>query len=312
MPNHLRWAVGNRSPSITEQLTYEDGTIVDLTNPSATVKFKMRAVGTSTLKVDANATITTAATGQVRYDWAALDVDTAAEYLCWWEVTITASGFTQDLNEALIEFYAHAPETNAYIELEELKSSKELTGKNYADLDIQKAILAASRGIDQVLGRRFYPDGDADQVRYYTPTGPGRLWIDDLVTLTELATDAAGGTTFADVWTVNQDFVLEPFQAAAAGHPYTSITVHPAGSKRLPCGYPRSVRVTGKFGWAAAPPQVKTLTAIIAARLVKRTREAPAGIIAFGIEGAVVRASAFASDPEYLFLTDGLNRSVTT
>lgn len=307
MSEHLVWTVGNRNPSITETIT-AGGVVVDLS--ASTVKFKMRADGSSTLKVDAAATIVSAPAGTVRYDWAALDVDTAGLYLCWWEVT--TAGKTQDMLEAAIEFRAHAPEENGYIELEELKSSKELTGKNYADLDIQNAILAASRGIDQVLGRRFYPDSDANQVRYYTPTGPGRLWIDDLVTLTELATDSAGGTTFADVWTTNQDFVLEPFQAAASGHPFTHITVHPAGTKRLPCGYPRSVRVTGKFGWAAAPPQVKTLTAIIASRLVKRTREAPAGIIAFGIEGAVVRASAFASDPEYLFLTDGLNRSVTT
>src|SRR3954447_6862743 len=98
MSDHLIWFVGNRNPSITETLTYADGTVVDLTG--STVKLKMRAVGSSTLKVSASATVVGAATlGQVRYDWAALDVDTGGFYLVWWEVT--TGGKTQDLNEAI-------------------------------------------------------------------------------------------------------------------------------------------------------------------------------------------------------------------
>jgi hypothetical protein len=310
LPNRLIWFTGNRDPSISETITTSDGVAVDLTGDSA--RFRCRAVGSSTLLVDQPVSNTLDATGFVRYDWSAADASSGAlsearDLLVWWQVT--QGGKTQDMNEAVISVYAHAPLSNGYIELEELKATKELTGKTYADADLRLAIVAASRGIDEALGRRFYPDADANQVRYYSPAAYDRLWIDDLVTLTELASDSSGGTSFGDVWTANTDFVLEPLNPPT-GYPWTRITVHPSGSRTLPCGYPRSVRVTGKFGWAAPPSQVKTLTAIVAARLVKRTREAPHGIIQFGVEGAVVRASAFARDPEYQLLTMGLDRSV--
>lgn len=236
-------------------------------------------------------------------------MNTEGFYLVWWEVT--TAGKTQDMLEAVVEFRAHSQVgANAYIELEELKSTAELTGTGFADADLQVAILAASRGIDDALGRRFWQDTDANQVRYYTPKVTDTLWVDDLVTLTEVATDATGGTTFADVWTVNADFVLEPLNAAAEGKPYTHLTIHPTSSLYLPCGYPRSVRVTGKFGWPAVPSEVKTLTRLVAMRLLKRTREAPLGFVELGVDGAAVRASGYARDPEYAFLTEGLSRKV--
>lgn len=307
MSERLVWSVGNRNPSITENLVYADGTSVDLT--SSTVKFKMRALRSATLKVDAAATIVGAPTaGNVRYDWAAADVDTDAYFLCWWEVT--TAGKTQDMLEAVIEFRAHVSEANAYVELEEFKSTAELAGTGFADQDIQVALVAASRGIDQALDRRFWQDADANQIRYYSPAQLDRLWVDDLVTLTELASDSSGGTTFGDVWTANTDFTLEPLNAAADGEPFTRIQVHPSGGFWLPVGYPRSVRVTGRFGWPAVPQEVKTLTTLIAARLVKRTREAPLGFVELGPEGAAVRASSFARDPEYAFLTQGISRQV--
>src|SRR4051794_37542646 len=106
------WSVGNRNPSITETIT-SGGSPVNLA--SATVKFKMRALNSSILKVDAAAVVVTPASGTVRYDWAAADVDTAGNYLVWWEVTDVATGNKQDMNEAIIEFRAHSPLTNGYV-----------------------------------------------------------------------------------------------------------------------------------------------------------------------------------------------------
>jgi hypothetical protein len=307
MSDQLLWMVGNRNPSITENLLYSDGTVVDLTGK--TVKFKMRAVGSATLKVNTAAVVISAPLGTVRYDWAALDVDTAGHYLVWWEVTTTADGKTQDVSEAVIEFRAHAPETNAYVELEEFKSTAELTGTSFSDQDILTALVAASRGIDQAFGRRFYPDIDANQIRYYSPDSPTWLRIDDLITFTALATDQGGNGTFSNTWTQNTDFVLEPLNAVADGTPFQSIKANSRSSLYFPTTYPRTVKLTGKFGWATVPAGIKEATTLVAARLVKRTREAPFGIVSFGLEGAAVRAASMMRDPEFSFIAETYSRN---
>jgi hypothetical protein len=170
--------VGNQQPSITETITDENGLPIDLSSDS--VRFKMRPVGSITLKVDAAVSNTPGADGVVRYDWSITDTDTPGRYLVWWEVTNT-QGEKQDLAEALIEFRAHGPLSNSYIELEELKSSTELTSTSFADQDLQNAIVSASRAVDFYTGRRFWPDL-VDQTRYFTGNGTDRVDIDDLIT----------------------------------------------------------------------------------------------------------------------------------
>src|SRR5215471_11076072 len=92
------WYVGNLNPSITETIT-QNGVAVDLTG--ATVRFRMRSVGSQTLKVDQPATIVSAPAGTVRYDWQSADVGTAGDFLAWW--VVTSAGKTQDVSEALIQ-----------------------------------------------------------------------------------------------------------------------------------------------------------------------------------------------------------------
>ena len=75
----------DRQPAISATLKDASGAAVNLTG--ATVRFKLRSRGASAAKVDAAATITNAAGGQVRYAWAAGDLDTAGLFDAEFEVT---------------------------------------------------------------------------------------------------------------------------------------------------------------------------------------------------------------------------------
>lgn len=107
--------VGNRSPSLTDTITV-NGVAFDLTG--STVKLQMRQANSATLKVDATATIVNAASGQVQYNWAALDVDTQGEYAAWWRVTLPST-LVQDSPEFEVSIKAHAATALTLDELKE-------------------------------------------------------------------------------------------------------------------------------------------------------------------------------------------------
>ena len=288
---------GNRSPSLADTIRV-DGVAFDLTG--STVKFKMRAEGSSTLKVDTAAVVVLAAAGTVRYDWAALDVDTAGDYLFWWEVTLP-SAKTQDTPEFELVISEHVPSSpSLYVQVEEFKSTIELSGTSFSDEDVKVALRSACRAIDEICGRRFYPDADAAQVRYYSPDNYWTLYVDDIVTVTTLKTDDGGDGTFENTWTLNTDYIREPLNAAADSQPFTKLCVHPTGTHFFPVNFPRSVELTGKFGWPSVPAQVEEATGLLAHRLIKRARQAPFGISGMGIDGVAVRIMM--NDPDVMML----------
>lgn len=183
-----------------------------------------------------------------------------------------------------------------YITQDELKYSLELTDQNFANADLSAAITAASRAIDDACYRRFYLDDDASQVRYYTPATGQYVAIDDLVTLTTLKTDDAADGAFEHTWAVNTDFLLTPMNAPADNKPYTAIQRHPLGLFYLYPNYPRVVEVTGQFGWPTVPDAIKLATKILAAKLFRRPREAPFGVVGAGLDGTAVRLAR--TDPD--------------
>src|SRR5262249_42740226 len=101
-------------------------------------------------------------------------------------------------------------------------------------------------------------------------------------------TDDDADAVFENTWTQNTDFVLEPLNAASDTEPWTAVRVQPYTSRIFYC-WPRSLRVTGKFGWLTPPPAVKQATELLAARLLKRSREAPFGVVGLGLDEGAVR-----------------------
>lgn len=181
----------------------------------------------------------------------------------------------------------------AYATLTELKA---WMGVQNADQDtaLTRALDAAEAQINAYTGRRFTTEGSTS-TRYYTALSAGQVLIDPLQNLTGLTvdTDTTGDGTFDTSWTVDTQFRLAPYNAAALGQPYTAIV--PVGELKFPTG-DRRVRVVGRFGWSAAPPaDVVQATLIQAAFLFKR-KDAPFGIAGSAEYGSELRILA-ALDP---------------
>lgn len=191
---------------------------------------------------------------------------------------------------------------NEYATPAELKATLELSDYSFADADIELALTAASRAVEHIANRRFYQDPDAQQKRYYTPDDPCVLRIDDVIELTSVRTDDDGDGVFETTWQPT-DYVIEPLNAPTDGKPWTTLRVHPHSPLVFPC-VPRSVEVTGRFGWPAVPEPIKEATIILATRLLRRAREAPFGVVGLpalegGFDGA---ARVAAADPDVIGL----------
>lgn len=248
--------------------------------------------------------------GKVRYVWEnAAQTDTPGDYLVGWKVTY-ASGKVQTFPNAGYLLLTITPKPGAalsYISLEEFKKTTKLTSITRADLDIEVAIVAAAHGLEETYGGPWAP-GNPGEERYYTPAaGITHLRVNAVDDVTAVELDVAGNGAYDRTLVDGVDYRLEPVGAG----PYTLLRFLRSGfawsaldcmplSPRDP--YPwglDALRITGTFGYAQVPEGVKAATTIIAARILRRMRESPfGGSIGFGLEGAVVRASTLAKDPE--------------
>lgn len=188
-----------------------------------------------------------------------------------------------------------------YITPDDLRESRSLMGTTHADADIERAANDACRAVDDVCGRRFWLDDDAEQVRYVRPTSRSLFVIPDLVELTEIVAADANGA-YTDPWDAS-GFSLEPLNAAADGKPYEWIRTlgvrYSWPGWRL-AGGPGSwplVRITGRFGWPAVPGPIVTASLIYASRLLLRRRNAPFGIVTVGTDDAAAMRLA-RTDPD--------------
>lgn len=158
--------------------------------------------------------------------------------------------------------------THGYITLDQLRRATKILGQDETER-LEQAINAASRQIDGMCNRFFY--ATESEVRYYSADDPGDVGIDDLATITELATDS-GSRTYGTVWTTDE-YDLYPDNATLFGIPSTRIRpvsgVFPTTR--------RGIRITGVWGWPAVPDAIVQATLLQATRLAKR-QDSPYGI----------------------------------
>jgi gp6-like head-tail connector protein len=155
-----------------------------------------------------------------------------------------------------------------YVSVSELKDRLGITDTD-RDFALDRAIEAASRWIDLKLGTRFYTTPAAPEVRYYTLSDCGwEVAVDDLLGLTELATDANGDGVYETIWTLNTDYRLGPPNAQYKNQPYRKLEkVWWTGRFSFP-SYDRAIRVTSEqFGFCAiadVPPGIRELALLVA------------------------------------------------
>ncbi len=164
MPTILH-PVGDRSPSLTGTITVDDNS--DLTGMTAV--FQMRREDSATLKVNSSATAVSTGVGSAtfRYDWAAIDVDTAADYIGWFQGTL--GGKTQKSPEfsiQMVDYTAVQLSTRALVGLRETKDWLEANGIDTSeDLKITSLINAVSSEVHSFTRREFKVSGTNPQTR---------------------------------------------------------------------------------------------------------------------------------------------------
>lgn len=185
-----------------------------------------------------------------------------------------------------------------YLTVQEFKYTGEISS-TFADADIQLAITAASRGIDEYTDRFFYTSSGTQQMLYEW-CGERTIAINDVITVGTVDVDYDRNGTYETVWSQGTHFMLEPYNAAFQNKPYEEMELLPMALYYRPIWWPPLVRVTGQFGWPAVPAPVKEATTILATRLLRRAREAPFGVVGLGIDNTAVRISKVDADVAFL------------
>ncbi len=172
--------------------------------------------------------------------------------------------------------------TNGYATLDQFKARYIGTGAaapaadTMRDFEICDVIMAVSRMIDAVCSRNFWQFSTVDETRYYTPQSTTYCAIDDLQSITSLATDSDVDGTYATVWAA-KDYWLSPVNAEV----FTYLERTPR-SDYMFLGYaPRFVKVVGKFGYTAdgTIPEIVHEACMLMSNRIWLRKGAPFGVI---------------------------------
>lgn len=188
--------------------------------------------------------------------------------------------------------------TNGYASLSDVKAALRISDA-IDDSLLELSIESASREIDGYTQRTFFNGGSA--VKYYYPEDSFTVITDDLQSVTELAT-AVDNDIYDTIWTTG-DYQLEPLNGIRGGIPQPYTQIRAVGDFLFPTWYrePRgeaTVRVTGVWGWASVPVQIRQACILLASRHYKRY-DSPLGVAGFGDLG-VMRVGRVDPDVENL------------
>jgi hypothetical protein len=190
----------------------------------------------------------------------------------------TASGAVVDVTppESVL---AATPGPVTYASLSELKAYLGITD-TAEDPQLQDSLITASRSIEHICGRRFWPDQTAT-ARLFQPRDADVVNVDDFWTSTGLvvAVDDSDSGTYSRTLTA-ADYVLEPFNGVNDGEPGWPYYRLGATNSGWPSRSRRpSVQVTAKWGWAAIPGPIKQACVYLAEETFKM-KGSPFGVAA--------------------------------
>lgn len=267
MADPFQLYLSDRSPSIQDVFTINDQ-VVDVS--AKTVTFSMRARGSSTLKID-HATVVKpngGSDGVVRYDWAAIDVDTVGEYLAWWEVTL-AAGVRQSKDAGQVNVDLHGlPSTTSLCELEDVRQYIGIK-TNARDELIEDMITAATHAIAMRYQREFAAVGvqtrTFDVSRRLVDLAPYDLQASPTPTLT---LDPSGAATVLAA----TDYQLRPAHSSSGTYYLLRL------SRSLPIcsssGFDTvDLTINGTWGFPTIPDDVRRAAAMTAGSWVDRGAE---------------------------------------
>jgi hypothetical protein len=168
---------------------------------------------------------------------------------------------------------------NEYATRNELKTQMGIElADTSRDALLDKALTAASRGIDRATGRRFWLDATPTariyrlHARVVREDDGNVLLVDDIGSITGITVESApvSGGSYSTV----TGYETTPDNALADGYPITGL-LRP--NSIWGTSFTR-IRVTARFGWPAVPDDIAQACLIQASRLYKR-KDSPEGII---------------------------------
>lgn len=172
-------------------------------------------------------------------------------------------------------------------------------------------ITRVSRLIDKATGREegAYKAGTA-AARYFDGSGGRMMWVDEMAAApTEVAVSEDGALTYT-AWAAT-DYMLWPYNALVKGRPYVRLDVDQLnGSHALWYAFPKSVRVTAKWGYSTAVPEDLTQAIVTqCVRWFKRSQQAYQDL-GGAPEVGQIRFWTRQLDPDVLLICDNYRRVI--